>query len=66
MEEIAATFEQLGMTPKIFLGAADMYSFIADTPLGKETPENRDRDRDLYEVVAGLAEALEARTAARA
>jgi 3-hydroxyisobutyrate dehydrogenase-like beta-hydroxyacid dehydrogenase len=66
MEEIAATFEQLGMTPKILLGAADMYRFIADTPLGAETPENRDRDRDLYDVVAGLAEALEARTAARA
>jgi 3-hydroxyisobutyrate dehydrogenase-like beta-hydroxyacid dehydrogenase len=66
MEEIAATFEQLGLTPRILLGAADMYSFIADTPLGKETPEESDKDRDLYEVVAGLAEALEARTAARA
>lgn len=66
MEEIAATFEQLGMTPKIFQGAAEMYDFIAQTPLGKETPENRDFDRDLYGVVAGLAEALEARTKAPA
>src|SRR5205085_8491106 len=31
MEEIAATFEHLGMTPLILQGAADMYRFVADT-----------------------------------
>ena len=57
-----ATFEHLGMTPKILLGAADMYRFVADTPLGEETPETRDLDRDLDATIAGLAEALSEKT----
>ncbi len=59
MEEIAATFASLGMTPNIFQGAADLYQFIAQTPIGKESPETRDRNRDLDGVVAALAGALE-------
>ena len=43
MEEIAATFEYLGMTPSILLGAADMYRFVEGTALGAETPEARTR-----------------------
>ncbi len=58
MEEIAATFASLGMTPNIFQGAADLYQFIAETPIGKESPETRDRNRDLDRVVAALADAL--------
>lgn len=64
MEEIAATFEYLGLTPRLFQGVADMYRFIASTPMGKETPENRDRDRESDGLVAGLVEALEKPTAA--
>jgi len=59
MEEIATCFADLGMTPSILNGAADIYRFVADTPIGRETPENRDRDRDAAGVVAALAEALE-------
>jgi 3-hydroxyisobutyrate dehydrogenase-like beta-hydroxyacid dehydrogenase len=58
MEEIAATFAGLGMTPRIFAGAADLYRFIAETPIGKESPETRDRDRGLDGIVAALADAL--------
>ncbi len=58
MEEIAATFEHLGMTPRILQGAADLYRFIAATPIGKELPENRDRNRGLDGVVDALADAL--------
>jgi 3-hydroxyisobutyrate dehydrogenase-like beta-hydroxyacid dehydrogenase len=58
MEEIAATFEQVGLTPKTLLGAADMYRWIATTPPGQETPENRDKDRDLDGLIAALAETL--------
>jgi 3-hydroxyisobutyrate dehydrogenase-like beta-hydroxyacid dehydrogenase len=58
MEEIAATFADLGMTPSILTGAADMYRFIAETPIGKETPETRDPNRDLDGVIAALAESL--------
>jgi 3-hydroxyisobutyrate dehydrogenase-like beta-hydroxyacid dehydrogenase len=58
MEEIAATFASLGMTPAIFQGAADLYRFIAETPIGKESPETRDRSRGLDGVVDALAAAL--------
>jgi 3-hydroxyisobutyrate dehydrogenase-like beta-hydroxyacid dehydrogenase len=58
MEEIAACFGDLGLTPRILLGAADMYRFIAGTPIGQETPETRDTSRGMDGVVAVLSEAL--------
>jgi 3-hydroxyisobutyrate dehydrogenase-like beta-hydroxyacid dehydrogenase len=58
MEEIATTFADVGLTPRILQGAADLYRFVADTPIGHETPETRDRDRGLEGVVAALAKAL--------
>jgi hypothetical protein len=39
MQEIAKTFGELGMTRRIFEGATDMYTLVAGTPLGKESPE---------------------------
>jgi 3-hydroxyisobutyrate dehydrogenase-like beta-hydroxyacid dehydrogenase len=54
--EIAATFEEAGLTPRILQGAADMYEFIAATALGKESPEQaRESARTGPEVVAALA-----------
>ena len=61
MEEIAATFDHLGLTPKIFEGAADMYRLVENTAIGKETPENRDRSRDGMGVIAALAGEMEGR-----
>ncbi len=58
LEEIAATYEQLGMTPKIESGAADMYRAVAKTRLGKESPEERDASRGLDGVIEMLAEDL--------
>jgi hypothetical protein len=55
MEEIAATYEHLGMTPKIESGAADMYREVAKTRLGKESPEERDSSRGLDDVIEMLA-----------
>jgi hypothetical protein len=55
MEEIARTFDELGLTPGILAGAADLYAFVAETPLGHESPESWDRTRDLDAVVAVLA-----------
>jgi 3-hydroxyisobutyrate dehydrogenase-like beta-hydroxyacid dehydrogenase len=52
MEEIAATFGALGLTPSILLGAADMYRFIGDTPLGAQT--SRDPDPSVTEVLETL------------
>lgn len=54
MEEIAATFEGLGMTPKILEGAADMYRFVDSTPLGALT--SRDPHPSLDEVLGTLVE----------
>ena len=58
MEEIAATFGALGLTPKMFEGAADVYRFVEGTELGKETPETRQRGQTLEEVVQVLASSL--------
>ena len=58
MEEIALCFSDLGMTPRILQGAADLFKFVATTPLGQESPETRDQSRGLDGVVAALAESL--------
>jgi 3-hydroxyisobutyrate dehydrogenase-like beta-hydroxyacid dehydrogenase len=56
MLEISKTLGAAGVTPKVFQGAADIYRFVASTPLGKETPENRDKARDGKDVVRLLAQ----------
>lgn len=58
MEEIAATFGALGLTPLIHEGAAAMYHLVAESPLGTETPEARSRGQTLDEVVSVLAQGL--------
>lgn len=55
MEEIADTFKSLGLTEYIFQSAADIYRLVKDTSLGKETPEEGDRDRSLSQVITTLA-----------
>jgi 3-hydroxyisobutyrate dehydrogenase-like beta-hydroxyacid dehydrogenase len=59
MDEIALCFEELGLTPRMLQGAADLYRFVAQSPIGQESPESRDLGRDLDGVVAELAQALE-------
>ena len=57
MLEIAKTFEGANLTPRILLGAADMYEMIAQTPLGKESPEEaRKHGRDGQTIINGLAD----------
>ena len=58
MEEIAATFAAVGLTPKMHQGAADIYRYVGTTQLARETPEARRRGTSLDEVVGVLAEAL--------
>jgi 3-hydroxyisobutyrate dehydrogenase-like beta-hydroxyacid dehydrogenase len=59
MEEIAATFEGVGMTPKILLGAAEMYALVGETPLADLT--TRDANPSLAEVVGTLEQRLKER-----
>jgi len=56
MEEIADTFKELGLTEHIFQGAADVYRLVKETSLGKETPEERDRNRSLHQVITTLSD----------
>jgi 3-hydroxyisobutyrate dehydrogenase-like beta-hydroxyacid dehydrogenase len=55
MQQIAETFEGAGLTPRLLEGVADIYEFVAATPLGKETPESRDRSRTGEDVLRMLA-----------
>jgi len=56
MIEISKTLDSAGITPKVFQGASEIYRFVADTSLGKETPENRDKNRSGKDVIRMLAE----------
>lgn len=60
MEEIGSFFAELGMTSDILSGAADMYRFVKETPLGRESPESRDPGQSLESVVVALANELQA------
>ena len=54
MEEIAQTFLELGLTPSIHQGAAEMYRFLGRSPLADETPETLDSERTLKQVIEVL------------
>jgi len=41
MNELAATYQDLGLTPRMLAGAADMYRDVSQTALGRESPENQ-------------------------
>ena len=58
MEEIAATFEHVGVTPGFHEGAAAMFRLLAQTPFARETPETRDSSRTLAQTIACLAQLL--------
>ncbi len=55
MEEIAKAFKDLGLTPKIYHGAAEIYRFVSETALADETPETIDKSQTLLQVVEILA-----------
>jgi hypothetical protein len=56
MEEIAATFAGLGLTPNMLQGAADMYRFIGETALADQT--SREPDPPLDTILDTLAARL--------
>lgn len=58
MEEISRTFENIGMTPQIYQGAAELYRFVGGTPLADETAETVDRSRTLRQVIEILGKNL--------
>jgi 3-hydroxyisobutyrate dehydrogenase-like beta-hydroxyacid dehydrogenase len=58
MEEIAKTFEQVGLTGKIFAGAADMYRFVGQTELADRNPEDPSPPPPLSQITAILSDHL--------
>lgn len=56
MEEIAATFESVGVTGHFHHGAAEIFRMVADSPLGDERPETIDPNRTLQETVEVFAD----------
>jgi L-threonate 2-dehydrogenase len=59
MEEIAATFGAVGLSPEMLEGAAAVYRLVGGTALGQETPEKRALGQTVEDVAAILAAALE-------
>jgi 3-hydroxyisobutyrate dehydrogenase-like beta-hydroxyacid dehydrogenase len=57
MNEISATFADLGLSPKYHQAAAELYAWVGDSELGQERPESRDLSRSLRQVIEGLAAA---------
>jgi 3-hydroxyisobutyrate dehydrogenase-like beta-hydroxyacid dehydrogenase len=41
MHELAATYQGIGLTPRMLAGAADMYRDVSQTTLGRESPEGQ-------------------------
>ena len=58
MEEIAQTFASVGLPPAMLQGAADVYRFVGQSPLGAERTEARTQGSTLEDAVAGLARTL--------
>lgn len=57
MLEVATTFEDVGMTPRMMQGAAEMFEMLAKTPLAAETPEeSKERGRTGKQIVQAIAE----------
>ena len=55
MEQIASTFEGVGLTPAIYAGAADIYRFVGGTQLADLTPEDLVPATGLPELISTLA-----------
>jgi 3-hydroxyisobutyrate dehydrogenase-like beta-hydroxyacid dehydrogenase len=58
MLEIARTFADVGLTPRIHEGAADIFNLLAQSSLASETRETADRSRTLEEAVEAFAASL--------
>ncbi len=55
MEEIAATFAAVGVTPDFHRGAAEVYRLAARTSFAKDTPEMKNPKRTTAAIVAEMA-----------
>jgi 3-hydroxyisobutyrate dehydrogenase-like beta-hydroxyacid dehydrogenase len=49
MNELAAAYQGIGLTPRMLAGAADMYRDVGQTTLGRESPEDQRKLRRSFE-----------------
>jgi 3-hydroxyisobutyrate dehydrogenase-like beta-hydroxyacid dehydrogenase len=56
MEEIAKTFAEVGLTPNILQGAAEMYRLVGGTELADRTPEDTSPFPSLDDLLSALVE----------
>tara|TARA_B110000263_G_scaffold229930_1_gene224060 strand:+ start:563 stop:1453 length:891 start_codon:yes stop_codon:yes gene_type:complete len=54
MQEIAQTFQKLGITPLFHEGSEEIYKLLLKSSFAKETPENIDLDRTVWEMIESL------------
>ena len=58
MEEIAATFDAVGVTPGFHEGSAEVFRLLDSTPFADESPETIDRTRSLKDTIKEAARLL--------
>jgi 3-hydroxyisobutyrate dehydrogenase-like beta-hydroxyacid dehydrogenase len=61
MDEIASTFEQVGLTPYFHQAASQIFRLVGTTPFADETPENLDTNRTLEQTISVFAKYLRKR-----
>jgi len=64
MEQVAETFEAIGLTPLIHQGAADLFRLLSESPLASERREEIDDSRTVPDTLRMLAGTLKGRDAA--
>jgi 3-hydroxyisobutyrate dehydrogenase-like beta-hydroxyacid dehydrogenase len=58
MEEMAVTFDAVGLSPKMLEGAAEIYRLIGATPFADANPEDPEPPPELADMLAVLLEQL--------
>jgi 3-hydroxyisobutyrate dehydrogenase-like beta-hydroxyacid dehydrogenase len=58
MDEIASTFEQVGLTPYFHQASSQVFRLVGTTPFADETPENLDTNRTLEQTISVFAKYL--------
>ncbi len=64
MQEIAATFDAVGLTPQFHQGAAEIFRLLDSTSFAGESPETVDRSRTLKDTIEETARKLPKRASA--
>ncbi len=58
MEEIAATFDSIGVTPYFHRGAAELYRIMSTLPFALERAENADSSRTMAQTISAMAQCI--------